>query len=106
MSVPAITGAGDFVAFQKKLATVVTNARAAGKRIAQMSEFAPGCCCPLGAHPAMSFGFPSSTLAQAEGWGEVAKEHLEDFINGFGGTRHRPSSPYEQLGQAYREAYT
>lgn len=100
MPVAEIQGDAAFSAFRAKLATVVTTARAVGKRIG-MRE---GCCCPLGAHPDSVTTFPPSMSAHAHGWPEVSEENLMAFINGFGDTlgNHPVASPYSELGQLYR----
>lgn len=104
MSIPAITGDAAFMAFQEKLATVVTNARAAGKTIGDRRRHLE-CICPLGAHPEAHFPHPSSSAARDGGWREVEQMHLTEFINGYGGGSFNSSSPYARLGQAYRELY-
>lgn len=107
MSLPAITGDAAFMAFQEKLATVVTNARARGLRISR--DTVEGCCCPLGAHPDALSGHPPSRFAQKEGWPEVPIESLRDFIGGYSGDEEVDGldlrSPYAQLGARYRELY-
>jgi hypothetical protein len=99
-----IVGDEAFTAFQEKLATVVTNARARGETVGNWRR-QPGCICPLGAHPSAQFTHPSSGAAHDGGWPEVALEHLSAFINGYGGDFSNSSSPYAQLGQRYRELY-
>jgi hypothetical protein len=94
-----VRGGAAFTAFQAKLATVVTNAPALGKRVGTK----PGCCCPLGAHPEALSRFPFSMMARDGGWKEVEADDLVQFINGFGDENSK--GPYSELGRAYRGLY-
>jgi len=98
MSTPTIVGDAAFLAFQSKLATVVTNARARGVFIGRD-------CCPLGAHPDALAPSPPSTKAREGGWAEVDRERLVEFINGWAGCAGSDpgfSGPYAELGAEYR----
>jgi hypothetical protein len=96
-----VQGDAAFTAFQAKLATVVVNAPKLGKEVGP-------CCCPLGAHPEANRTHPASQVAQAEGWPEVPRDHLVEFINGwngFAGDAPGFRGPYAELGDAYRKMF-
>jgi hypothetical protein len=99
----AIQGDAGFTAFQSKLATVVTTARAQGVTIS--NRFDPGCRCPLGAHPDSIDKHPPSMVARQGGWAEVSQAHLSDFICGYSLGDEREVTPYYELGVAYREQF-
>lgn len=106
-----IQGDAAFTAFQAKLATVVTTARAAGKKVGRplLEEYLSGeCCCPLGAHPDALGNYPDVSMAQEGGWAEVSRSNLTAFINAWGEPDNGPSGvegPYAELGRRYRREF-
>jgi hypothetical protein len=111
MPAAEIQGDAAFTTFQAKLATAVTNARAAGRKIGrpQLDQYLSGeYCCPLGAHPDARSNYPDASMAQECGWSEVSRSDLTAFINAWGEPDNGPSGhegPYAELGRRYRREF-